>query len=502
MQKRIIAIILVICAVISCLSGCSSDNSDTPQTVTETTSVKQTDNSNFKLSYTQADSLDPFKAETQNNQVLASLVFESLFDIDESYEISNNIASGYSFTDSRTLKIDINTQLKFSDGKNITAADAAYSVRAAIKSDAYGSALDCISSAEENGNSVIIRLKYENPYVLNLLTFPISSMNDDENGFPIGSGRYKYESTENGKTILVANKETGFDPYITTITLVNIASSDSIDNAVNIGNISYAFRDLSEDTSKRFSCAKKAVDINNMIYIGINGSSGITSNSQIRRAISLAVDRSIIAESAYSGYASAAESMFNPNFKSIENIKLFSAQSDTATAKQTVAQSGYSGDNLKLSILVNFNDNRMAAANLIKTQLETAGFTVTVDKQNFSNYTDRIENGNFDIYIGEVKLGNDMSLYPFFDEDGGTSYGIDNENNECDDLYKSFLSGEEELGKFILSFNEEMPFIPLVYKKGMICYSKALNGDMQGYYGNFFSNIEDWNFGIDGGNNN
>lgn len=502
MQKRIIAIILVICAVISCLSGCSSDNSDTPQTVTETTSVKQTDNSNFKLSYTQADSLDPFKAETQNNQVLASLVFESLFDIDESYEISNNIASGYSFTDSRTLKIDINTQLKFSDGKNITAADAAYSVRAAIKSDAYGSALDCISSAEENGNSVIIRLKYENPYVLNLLTFPISSMNDDENGFPIGSGRYKYESTENGKTILVANKETGFDPYITTITLVNIASSDSIDNAVNIGNISYAFRDLSEDTSKRFSCAKKAVDINNMIYIGINGSSGITSNSQIRRAISLAVDRSIIAESAYSGYASAAESMFNPNFKSIENIKLFSAQSDTATAKQTVAQSGYSGDNLKLSILVNFNDNRMAAANLIKTQLETAGFTVTVDKQNFSNYTDRIENGNFDIYIGEVKLGNDMSLYPFFDEDGGTSYGIDNENNECDDLYKSFLSGEEELGKFILSFNEEMPFIPLVYKKGMICYSKALNGDMQGYYGNFFSNIEDWNFGIDGVNNN
>ena len=144
----------------------------------------------------------------------------------------------------------------------------------------------------------------------------------------------------------------------------------------------------------------------------------------------------------------------------------------------------------------------MAAANLIKTQLETAGFTVTVDKQNFSNYTDRIENGNFDIYIGEVKLGNDMSLYPFFDEDGGTSYGIDNENNECDDLYKSFLSGEEELGKFILSFNEEMPFIPLVYKKGMICYSKALNGDMQGYYGNFFSNIEDWNFGIDGVNNN
>ena len=37
-----------------------------------------------------------------------------------------------------------------------------------------------------------------------------------------------------------------------------------------------------------------------------------------------------------------------------------------------------------------------------------------------------------------------------------------------------------------------MPFIPVVYRNGVICYSKAMHGDMQGSYGNFFSNIEDW----------
>ena len=42
-----------------------------------------------------------------------------------------------------------------------------------------------------------------------------------------------------------------------------------------------------------------------------------------------------------------------------------------------------------------------------------------------------------------------------------------------------------------------MPYIPLIYKKGMICYSKAMNGDMQGYYGNYFSNIDSWNFIVD-----
>ena len=103
----------------------------------------------------------------------------------------------------------------------------------------------------------------------------------------------------------------------------------------------------------------------------------------------------------------------------------------------------------------------------------------------------------FDLYIGEIKLGDDMNLYPFFDSSGAARYGFDDKKLQSDDLYTKYLDGEEELGKFILAFNEEMPYIPLIYKKGMICYSKAMNGDMQGYYGNYFSNIDSWNFIVD-----
>jgi hypothetical protein len=39
-----------------------------------------------------------------------------------------------------------------------------------------------------------------------------------------------------------------------------------------------------------------------------------------------------------------------------------------------------------------------------------------------------------------------------------------------------------------------MPYIPLLYRKGMICFSKAMNGDMQGTYTNCFANIENWYF--------
>ena len=120
MQKRIIALLSAICLLCTCFAGCgNNDGGDNSSNITQVTDVKQTDDNNFKLSYTQADSLDPFKATTQNNQVLASLVFEPLFDIDESYEISPNIATGYAFTDGKTLRVDINPQLTFSDGSQI-----------------------------------------------------------------------------------------------------------------------------------------------------------------------------------------------------------------------------------------------------------------------------------------------------------------------------------------------------------------------------------------------
>lgn len=493
MLKKLITLILAAALIISCFSGCASNTDEEQTTASVQTTAKEIDNTTFKLSYTQSDSLNPFEAKTQNNQVLASLVFESLFDIDENYEAVTNIATGYAFTDNTTLRIDINPQLKFSDGSAIETSDVVYSINAAKDSPAYGSSLGCINSVYVEGNSVIISLNYANPYAVNLLTFPIASQGSSEDGFPIGSGRYVYENSEDD-VVLKANKDSGFDPYIGTITLVNIAAADSIDNAVNIGNISYAFRDMSSDTSKRLSCAKKAVAMNNLIYIGVNSTSGITSNAYIRQAISTAVDRTVIAQSAYSGYADVATSVFHPDFSAAGDINLFPESADTANAVQMINMSGYDSDDLSISILVDTNENKISCANLLKNQLEAVGFKVTIERKSITQYRQLVRKSNFQLYIGEVKLSDDMCLYPFFDEDGGAKYGINLKSMSCDDLYRQYLEGEEELGKFILAFNEEMPYIPLVYKKGMICYSKAMNGDMQGYYGNFFSNIESWNF--------
>lgn len=494
MTKRILAILLTVLLCTSLFTACSQETQDKPQTTTQPATQFLTDDENFKLSYTQSDSLNPFKAKTQNNQVLASLVFESLFDLDENYIAQPNIATGYEYTSSKTLKVTIPSGLVFSDGSALTSEDVVYSFNAAADSPAYGSALACIRSAYADGdNTILFSLKHANGYAHNLLTFPIASTKNGKGGYPIGSGRYQYKSTSRGLT-LSANDMEEFKPHITTIHLINIAAADSIDNAVNIGNISYAFRDLSENSTKRMTAAKKQINLNNLVYIGFNNKSAAMSNAKVRKAVSLALDRSTIVKSAYSGYGTAATSVFNPAFELAKGTQLFTAAADAAAARQQITLSGVADKDLKITLLINKNVNRSAAGGLIKTQLEAVGFRVTVEEEKFSTYKTRVKNLDYDLYLGEIRLPADMCLNAFFTDSGAAHFGIAQGKESTSAIYQDYLNSKTELGKFILSFSEEMPFAPLLYRKGMICYSKSLKGDMQGYYGNFFTNIDDWYF--------
>lgn len=494
MIKKLTALALCLCFFTALFTACASDKkgSDAAESVQNEPAIPS-DDSSFVLSYSQSDSLNPYESKAQNNQILSQLVFESLFDIDDSFSATLNIASGYEYTNSKTLAVTIPDNLTFSDGAALTADDITYSFRQAAESSGWGSSLSDISSCNAASSTVIeFHLKHRNHYAHNLLIFPIISRNSENSRFPIGNGRY-YFAEENGETVLKASQNETFSPHFTTIHLENITAADSIDNAVNIGNISLAFRDLSRDSSKKIEANCKTVNINNLVYIGINNKSGITSNTYIRKAISLAVSRETLVKSAYGNYAKAATALFNPDFE-LSTTEIFEKDANTVAAKQAVSQSGIA--NPSLSILVNStNSDRVACAKLVSRQLEETGFSVNlIYADTYEKYESRITKEQFDLYIGEIKITSDMSLRPFFAENGNAHFGIDTEKCTAGKAYEDYLNGEEELGAVLLAFSEEMPYIPLLYRQGMICFSKEMNGDMQGTASDCFKNIENWYF--------
>lgn len=497
MNKRLLCVITAAVLIVSVFSSCSAvgKNESEHKLVTQSSTKFVEDSTNFKLSYSQSDSLNPYKSQTLNNQILQELVFDSLFTVDENYDVQPSVATSYAYTNGKTLVVTIPSGLKFSDGGDLTASSVVYSFNQAKNSPHWKNSLDCISSAsEQSATEIKFNLKYENPNAQNLLTFAISNGKTDKSGYAIGSGRYKY-AEGGGEVYLEVNKQhQNFKPHIVKILLINVTAEESIENAVNIGNISYAFRDLSSGNKKRLQCNKKSVSLNNLVYIGVNNKSGITSNQYIRNAISLAASRETFVKSSYQSYAKAATSVFNPSSKMGKATSVFDSKADTAGAKQAIAQSGYSPNKLKLTILVSSNPAKQSVATLLKQQLEAVGFSVSIDKENAKNFSTKVSNNNFDIYIGETKVSSDMNLYTFFTEKGSTHYGIDISKSKTAKSYESYMKGDSEIGKFVIDFSEEMPFIPLVYRQGMICYSRLIQGDMQGYATNCFSNIEDWYF--------
>lgn len=494
MTKRCLAILLAVVTIICMLVGCSSKpNEINNQIITEAPTKVTEDTTSFKLSYSQSDSLNPYESKALNNQILQELVYESLFVIDEQYEAQPSLAIGYSYTDSKTLEVTIESGHIFSDGSSITANDVVASFNEAQISPHWKNSLAPIKSAyATSSNRITFNLLYADPNAHKLLTFAITKANaDDKNGYLIGSGRYVFSNEDGGVYLNINKKHNGFTPHFTKIKLVNVTTSQSIDNAVNIGNITYAFRDLAEGDNTRISCNKKNVGLNNLVYIGINSHIGITSNKSIRQAISLATDRETIVKSAYQGNATPSTNIYNPASALGKETSLFSTKADIPAAKQAIAQSGYGKSQLKLDILVNKNRNRSAMASLLKQQLEAVGFKVSISEIEDKQYKSYVKNYYFDIYIGETKIPNDMRLNSFFDRKGETRYGIDSDT-KVKKSYQAYMNGDSDIGTFLLDFYDEMPFIPILYRQGMICYSKSMHGDMQAYNGNYFSNIQDW----------
>lgn len=492
MTKKAVAVLCVFAVIAALFTGCKSEVPEQHELVLQTTAQVTEDTDNFKISYSQSDSLNPFEATTLNNQTADDLVYEPLFRTDESFEAVPEIASSYTYEDAHTLSVTIVSGLKFSDGTPLTAKNVVSSFYNAQSSPRWKNSLTPIYSATATSDTAVkFKLSYANPYAHQLLTFYVAK-NSSKSKYPLGSGKYKFLE-ENGKLYAEKNNEykEKFNPRFTKIQLVNVPSAESINNALNIGNISYAYRDETNETVARLKCNKKQVNLNNMVFLGLRTTMGITSNADIRRAISLAIDRGTLAKSAYQGYAKAATSPFNPMSKIGRETAIFADSADTAAAKQAIAKSGYKANQLTLKIVTNQNENKIALAKLAAQQLEAVGFKVTVKSYSQKVFNDALKYSNYDIYVAETKIPNDMRLSSFFDKSGKTHYGMKTDSDTAK-LYKAYINNGGELGKFILSFSNEIPFVPVVYRKGVICYSKAMHGDMQGYYGNFFANIDDW----------
>ena len=309
-MKRVYALALcvIICFLaVSCSNSSNEDNVAPTSETTTTAQVLTTANQvakrkNIALYFSYSDSLDPYKATTAGNRAVCSLLYDSLVKLDNNLNPTLLIASSVS-VNGKTVSIALNSH-KFSDGSSVTGEDVVYSVekcKSSRNSD-YVGALENVQSCTANGSQVIITLKRHDRNASCLLDFPIikkgSAGKKNEDGKqipPIGSGRYVFVDNK-GEFSLKGNKHHFNGAPKKSIELKNIPDYEALEYLIRSGSIDVYYSGFDLKEMPQISGKTQSVNLTNLVYVGINQTRAKLSDKNIRKALSLAVDRSDISD--------------------------------------------------------------------------------------------------------------------------------------------------------------------------------------------------------------
>lgn len=504
--------VLVLCLVmVFAFFGCKKEE---PEHTSNSNIVKDggIDDIGYTLPYLRSDSLNPFKATEEVNKSISTLLYDSLFAVDNSFKAVPLVAESFK-ADGTKLNVKLKA-VKFSDGSALTSNDVVYSFNAAKKSDNYSTYLANISGAFADGdNSVTFSLSRKNPYEAANLFFPIikkgsdtdeKSSDDYSKSIPVGSGRYTITQQGDSK-VLVYNKDRlgGYQPVYLKVGLKDVAEISSMPNMLTLGQIDYYNDNLTRGKFDRYSGTAAKKNMSNFVFLGVNDDETILSDSRVRRAIALLLEREDLAEISYAGFAEATSTPFPAGFYGLKGCTLPTLKTDKEAAVELLKQAGYNqvsntgvryGENgsLRLRLVVNFENNfRLAMARSIQQSLAKADIIVDISEMSYDSYISTIGNGGYELYVGEAVLSNSFDLSRFFDKGGRLSFGI-SEKSKSIAKYNKLESGEIGMQEFLDTFSDELPFIPIAYRKSLAVHSNVIKTQTEMISSDYFYNIDKW----------
>lgn len=504
MKKIYRAFVLVLCVIFCLLSltSCSTRFGEVKQATAEID-----DKNELRLPVCNTDSLNPYEATTEYNLDLSKLLFEGLVKVNEDFTATNVIAKSISQSEN-VINVHLDSSVKFSDGSSVRAEDVEYSFNAAKENSNFKKQLANFDEISASGDNVTFTLKKADRYAKLCLDFPIvkapiedkdgENDSDKKNNIPIGTGKYKFESSQR----LIINElwKSADLPKVRRIRLINMLDTASGTESVETGTISYYFQQMNNGTYQRKNVKTHETGMTNLVYLGMNSNDSNLNKAEVRQAISLLVPKEIIAEKSYLGFAQVADTPFYPKWAELKGVKTADKSEALNEAAELLSSAGYTrGDDptakiMRLRIIVNEDNSfKVSAAENIETALESVGFDIEIEKIPFEYFTQRLANGEYELYIGETKLTKNMSLNPFFESGGGVSYGIDT-NSKIVTVYDEFLSEKISIQRFVDFFDVASPFVPIVFRSGIEMYTNEMTVNKYGTVTDPFENIYTWSY--------
>lgn len=561
MSKKSVRLICLIAALFMLISCSKAENGDTIENSTPTESFAPSGEIN--MAFVQNDTLSPYEAKTKLNLELGRLMYDGLVKIGSGFEPSYVLASDISL-EGTVCVVTINPSAKFTDGNAVTADDVVYSVSAAkaASQSKYSSKLENVSSCTaRDAMTVVFNLGHTDEYFIRLLDFPIfeketeKQVNSDNKSVPpIGTGRYVF-GQQNDKFYLEANQNwIGGRVNIARINLVNLPDDDAVNHGTAVGSVDIYYSDLSSNDIPTMKGTSLSVTLSNLVYLGVNTTSGILADGDLRRAVSAAVDREDIKNSVYFGYAEPAKGLFHSDIPELSGLQTIDTKRDTEKARGYLKSAGYEKDQttglatngqgrtVELSLVYySGNSARRLLATKLSEYLKSVGIQVNLKGLSWDEYISAIKYRSYDLYIAEIKIPDNLDAYslataggiieikngssvseasaPNGTQDGGQSESVgsgtdgdgqasasadgsssadaDTAGNDRSGEYVSLEkalykmhSGNGSVAEVLSCLNEQMSLIPICHRKGLVIYSSKISEGLSPTAGDPFAGLE------------
>lgn len=468
----------------------------------------------LRVAYEAGETLNPYSTQSLQNYYVTQLLYDPLYRLDEDYrpekcliqslsvEVDQVFEEDYVY-ETAVATIRIRPDIKFWDGSELTAADVVYSLQQAQASPYFGAGLSHVSWAEidyDDPLQMFVRLTRPDAFFEKSLTFPVVKAGTGNNNRPVGCGRFV--PTESGDLIPNAAHQTKVE-NIKSVELVNISDMGSAAYSIKTGVIDLACSDLRIPWNRSLGNGFTTMQMSNMVYLGVNRS-GVLGNTDLRQTVYRLLNRSNIDSGVYLGQDTISWMPFNPAAHEIASSAVtLPSQLTEATAGQLLDeigcerrdQNGYRtlyGGWMSLTILVNSeNSERVAVAEAVAQSLEAVGLRAVVESCSFEEYQYRLSENSYDLFVGEVKLPMNMNILPMVtgaDETGYGAYGSEN----LQYAVRNFLRTGNDYDQLVQLFAQEVPFIPLFYRQGIVAYPLNFCSNIIATEQDIFYNIEDW----------
>jgi peptide/nickel transport system substrate-binding protein len=343
--------------------------------------------------------LNPILATDSSSSEIAGYLFNGLVKYDkDSKEIIGDLAKKFYFKDDKTLIFELREGVEWHDGEEFTAQDVLFTYNV-LMSDSiaspYSAGFRFVKSVEVL-DKYRVSVKYKKPYFKALETWMMgilpkhilknekNLMSSKFNTHPIGTGAYKLEQLEYSKNIVLAAFDAYFEgrPKIDKISFHIIADSMTRflmlkSSQLDVGNVEpMAYeRQLGKSFFTKFNIYEK-ISLS-YTYLGFNLRLKKFQNPDVRRALSLAIDREELVDILFFKHAKVCTGPFLPGSAAF-NKSVTTPKRDIKEAKRLLKKAGYDAKNPFTFEIVTSNSSpiRPYAAQILQHQLKQAGVIV------------------------------------------------------------------------------------------------------------------------------